>query len=95
MLQWLALGLVVVGYLGVYSAWTAGRAALDAQLRDRAEVARHVPALREAAEAALLAADHCASLSLERQPFAMVLGPEREQAENQLSRALRTVAPTD
>jgi hypothetical protein len=109
-LQWLAFALVVAGFVGVYSAWTAGRldrmharldaarAALDAQLRERAEVARHVPALAEAAEEALAVADHCASLSLERQPSAMVLaalGHEREQAENALSRALRSVSPTD
>ena len=92
MLQWVALGLVVVGYLGVYSAWTAGRldrlhsrldaarAALDAQLRDRADVARHVPALRDAAEEALAVAG---------------LGHRRELVENQLSRSLRQVAPTE
>jgi hypothetical protein len=106
-MQWLAFALVVVGFLGVYSAWIAGRldrihrrldaarVGLDQQLRERAEAVREVPALTAAADAALATADHCASLSLERQPSAMVLGPEREQAESALSRALRTVAPTD
>jgi hypothetical protein len=105
-LWWLALALVVVGFLGVYSAWIAGRldrmhrrldaarAGLDAQLRERAEVARTVPELASSADAALATADHCASLSLERQPSAIDVGHEREQAENQLSKALRTVAPT-
>jgi len=92
MLTWLAGVLVVVGFLGVYSAWTAGRldrmhlrldaarTALDAQLRERALIARTTPALRIAAQQALDTPG---------------LGHDREQAENDLSRALRTVPPTD
>ena len=92
MLHWLALVLVVVGFLGVYSAWTAGRldrmhlrldaarTALDAQLRERALVARTTPNLRDAAQQALDTPG---------------LGHDREQAENELSRTLRRVPPTD
>jgi hypothetical protein len=92
MLHWLALALVVVGFLGVYSAWTAGRldrlhlrldaarTGLDAQLRERALVARTTPSLRPAAQQALDTPG---------------LGPDRGQAENELSRALRGVRPTD
>ena len=92
MFRWLALALVVVGYLGVYSAWTAGRldrlhlrldaarTALDAQLRERALVARGTPSLRETAHLALDTPG---------------LGHEREQAENELSRQLRKTRPTD
>lgn len=92
MFKWLALALVVVGYLGVYSAWTAGRldrlhsrldaarAALDAQLRDRADVAQHVPALKETATAALAVPG---------------LDHDRELVENRLSRALRSVPPSE
>jgi hypothetical protein len=83
---------VVVGFLGVYSAWTAGRldrlhlrldaarTALDAQLRERALVARTTPALRDAARQALDTPG---------------LGHDREQAENELSRLLRRARPTD
>ena len=91
MLHWLAAALVVVVFLSLYSAWIAGRldrmhrrldaarAALDSQLRERAEIARRTPALLDAADAALAVPrlDH-----------------EREQAENQLSKALRTLTPT-
>ena len=92
MFRWLALALVIVGFLGVYSAWTAGRldrlhlrldaarAALDAQLRERALVARGTPALQPAAQQALETPG---------------LGHDREIAENELSRALRNVRPTD
>lgn len=92
MLRWLAIGLVVAGYLGIYSAWTAGRldrlharldaarSALDAQLRERATVALTIPRLRDAAGRAL------------DMPG---LGPDREQVENALSRELRGVRPTD
>ena len=91
MLHWLAFALVVVVFLGVYSAWIAGRldrmhrrldaarAALDAQLRERAEVARRTPALTEAADAALAVPQ---------------LDHDRERVENQLSRALRSVNPS-
>ena len=91
-LHWLALALVVIGFLGVYSAWTAGRldrlhlrldatrSALDAQLRERALVARTTPSLRETAQRALDTPG---------------LGQEREQAENDLSRALRQTRPGD
>jgi hypothetical protein len=90
--RWLALSLVVVGYLGVYSAWTAGRldrlhlrldaarTALDGQLRERALVARGTAGLRDLAQRALDVPG---------------LGHDREQVENALSRALRSVAPTD
>jgi hypothetical protein len=90
--RWLALALVVVGFLGVYSAWTAGRldrlhlrldaarAALDGQLRERALIARTTPVLGAAAQQALDTPG---------------LGHDRERAENDLSRALRTVPPTD
>ena len=92
MLHWLAFALVVAGFLGVYSAWTAGRldrlhlrldaarAGLDAQLRERALVARGVPPLCESAQRALDTPG---------------LGHDREQAENVLSKALRTAPPTD
>ena len=92
MLHWLALALVLIGFLGVYSAWTAGRldrlhlrldaarTALDAQLRERALVARTTPNLRTAAQQALDTPG---------------LGHDREQAENDLSRVLRTVTPTN
>jgi hypothetical protein len=91
-LRWLALALVILGFLGVYSAWTAGRldrlhlrldaarAALDAQLRERALIARTTPSLRAIAQRTLDTPG---------------LGSEREQAENDLSRALRQVVPTD
>ncbi len=91
-LNWLALALVIIGFLGVYSAWTAGRldrlhlrldaarTALDAQLRERALIARTTPSLREVAQQALDTPG---------------LGQERGQAENELSRALRQVRPTD
>jgi hypothetical protein len=84
--------LVVIGFLGVYSAWTAGRldrlhlrldaarTALDAQLRERALVARTTPSLRAAAQRALDTPG---------------LGHDREQAENELSRQLRKISPTD
>ena len=108
MLHWLAFALVVVGFLGVYSAWTAGRLdrmhrrldaariSLDQHLRERAEIARRTSALQDAADAALTAANaaNCGSASLERQPAAIALDHHREQAENQLSKALRTVTPT-
>ena len=92
MFRWLALALVLIGFLGVYSAWVAGRldrlhlrldaarAALDGQLRERALVARTSPALRLAAQRALDTPG---------------LGHDREIAENDLSRALRRVPPTD
>jgi hypothetical protein len=104
-LHWLAFALVVAGFLGVYSAWTAGRldrmhrrldaarVSLDQHLRERAEIARRTPALQDAADAALAAAN-CGSASLERQPAAIALDHGREQAESQLSKALRTVTPT-
>lgn len=92
MLRWLAVGLVVAGFLGIYSAWTAGRldrmharldaarSALDAQLRERATVALVIPHLRESAR-------RCLNMP--------GLGPEREQAENVLSRDLRAAPPSD
>ena len=105
MLHWLASALVVVVFLSLYSAWIAGRldrmhrrldaarAALDAHLRERAEIARRTAALTDAADAALAAA-HCGSEALEGPRSAMALDHGREQAENQLSKALRTVTPT-
>ena len=91
-MRWVALALVVVGFLGVYSAWTAGRldrlhlrldaarTALDAQLRERALVARTTPSLRLAAQRALDTPG---------------LGHDRERVENDLSRHLRRTQPTD
>jgi hypothetical protein len=88
----LAVALVVLGFLGVYSAWTAGRldrlhlrldaarTGLDGQLRERALVARSTPGLGTTAQQALDTPG---------------LGPDRGQAENELSRALRQVRPTD
>lgn len=86
----LAVALVVVVFIGVYAAWTAGRldrlhirldaarVALDAQLRERARVA------------ALCGISNRGMRAVERPEAAIDLSHERERVENSLSRAVRT-----
>ena len=89
MAAWLAFVLVVVGGLGVYAAWTAGR--LDRlHLRlDSARVGLHTALGYRAGVAGSAGVGNRGLGSLERPETAIDLSHEREVAENSLSRAIR------
>jgi hypothetical protein len=99
-LVWIALGLVVLVFLGVYSAWTAGRldrlharldaaaVALDGQLKLRTRAAGRFcesPSVPANAVAELAEAVAAAA-------EATGLGHDREAIENRLSRAVHAAA---
>jgi hypothetical protein len=90
----LAVALVLVLALGLYAAWTAGR--LDRQhLRLDAARAALDAALTLRAELAELAGVNRGLGSIERPETAIDLSHERERAENQVSRAIRDELESD